>query len=51
MPPVNQDVSLASTVWNGPEALKVIGVAYEDEADQYNLISYHMVKKLCWVGA
>lgn len=35
----------------GQGASQVIGVACEDETDQHNVISYHMVNKLCWVGA
>uniref|UniRef100_A0A8W8LNC7 Mutator-like transposase domain-containing protein n=1 Tax=Magallana gigas TaxID=29159 RepID=A0A8W8LNC7_MAGGI len=35
----------------GQGASQVIGVACEDETDQHNVMSYHMVIKLCWVGA
>ncbi|VDI66557.1 Hypothetical predicted protein [Mytilus galloprovincialis] len=35
----------------GQNASQVIGIACENETDNHDIIGFHLVNKLCWVGA
>ena len=46
-----QSVHIKSRHKMGQNASQVIGIACENETDNHDIIGFHLVNKLCWVGA
>lgn len=46
-----QSINIKSRHKMGQNASQLIGTACEDETDSHDIISYHLLNKLCWVGA
>ena len=56
--PINMQMDTVYSTMNiksrhkmGQNASQAIGVACENETDDHNIVSYHLLNKLCWVGA
>ncbi|CAC5389835.1 unnamed protein product [Mytilus coruscus] len=46
-----QSVHIKSRHKMGQNASQAIGIACENETDNHDIIGFHLVNKLCWVGA